>query len=127
MWVSLADENLIEHYKRNFHPDYTDETPELIVSLLEKLSKKTYAEKLSVVTSVGQLYLTTALSWNETSDNNIVRIDQRKDAGNPVLLISFTKGSLNKSVAGRYCSLEEAIEYIDLYVMRLILEKDGEI
>ena len=44
MWVSLIDENLVEHYKRNYYPDFTDEVPELIVSLLEKLSKKSYAE-----------------------------------------------------------------------------------
>ena len=88
MWVSLVDENLVEHYKRNFHPDFTNKVPELVVSLLEKLSKKSYAEKLSAVTSVGQLYLTTALPWNDYSDNKIIRIDQRIDAGKPVLMIS---------------------------------------
>lgn len=127
MWVSLADENLVEHYKKNFHPDFTDKAPELIVSLLEELSKKTYAEKLSAVTSVGQLYLTSALSWNDKSDNHSVHISQRIDAGKPVLAISFHTRSLNKSVARRYCSLEEAIEYIDLCVMRLLLEKYGEL
>ena len=62
MWVSLADENLVEHYKKNFHPDYTDEPPQLIVSLLEKLLVKPYAKKLSAVTSLGELYLTAKLS-----------------------------------------------------------------
>lgn len=124
MWVSLADENLIEIYKQGF---YSDNFPKEIVSFLGELQKKTYADKLSVVTSVGNLYLTPVLSWNDTEKNNIVRIDQEIDAGKTVITMSYHTKSFNKSEVSRRCSLEEAIDYIDLYVMRLLEEKYGKL
>jgi hypothetical protein len=124
MWVSLTDSKLVDIYKQGFLPE---EIPQDIFLLLEQLSKKSYAKKLSAVTSIGQLYLTTALSWEDTERNDIVRIGQRIDAGKTVITMSYHRNGFNKSVADHQCSLEEAIDYIDLYVMRLYEEKYGEL
>jgi hypothetical protein len=124
MWISLTDEKLIEIYKKGFLPD---EVPNDIILLLSQLQKKTYAEKLSVVTSVGNLYLTTALSWEDTEKNHIVRIRQGIDTGKPTIIMSYHTDSFNKAAAKRECSLEAAADYIDLYVMRLLEEKCGEL
>jgi hypothetical protein len=127
MWVSLADENLVDYYKKSALSYRSEKAPELIILLLERLSKKSYADKLFVVTSVGRLSLTTALCWDGKTRNYGVGIDQIIDAGKPVLAISGLTMSRKESVAGRYCSLEEAVEYIDLYVMRILLEKYGKL
>ncbi len=124
MWVSLADSKLVDIYKQGF---LFEDIPHNTVLFLEQLSKKPYAEKLSAVTSIGQLYLTTALSWEDTEENHIVCIGQKIDAGKTVITMSYHTNGFNKSVADHQCPLEEAIDYIDLYVMRLLEEKYGEL
>jgi hypothetical protein len=120
MWVSLADENLVEIYKQGFSPD---KVPEAIVELLKQLAQKPYAKKLSAVTSLGQLYITTAHSWNDTERNHSIHIHQENDAGKTVVTISSETESSKKSVISRQCSIDEAADYIDLYVLSILLKK----
>lgn len=124
MFVSLADLKLPDIYKQTF---IFEEVPQQIISLLENLSEKVYAEKLSVVTSVGQLYLTTALSWDEKSENEIIRIREMQDKNEKLILLSYHTKSFNKSIAERMCGFKEATDYIDLYVMRLLETKYGKL
>lgn len=122
MFVSLADKNVAEYYRKGlgYEPDR-----EIIALLLEKLSEKSYAEKLSAVTSHGNLYLTTDLSWNENFSSDSVSIEAIKNMGKTVIVMTYYSKYRQKPEAQRICSLSEAVEYIDLYVMRLILEKYG--
>lgn len=122
MFISLADKNVAEYYRQGlgYNPDR-----EIIALLLEKLSEKSYADKLSAVTSMGHLFLTTDLSWSENSSNGSVFVDVIKDAGENKIVLSYHSKNRRKFEAGRFCHLSKAVEYIDLYVMRLILEKYG--
>ena len=124
MFVSLADKNVAEYYRKGlgYEPNR-----EVIALLLEKLSRKPYAEKLSAVTSIGHLSITTALSWEDNTKNDSVFIDLIKDAGKNVIVMSYHSNGRRKTDASRRALLEEAVEYIDLYVMRLILEKYGKL
>ncbi|MGI8544151.1 MAG: hypothetical protein ACR2MD_11845 [Aridibacter sp.] len=124
MFVSLADPKLTDIYKQTFTPE---EIPQQIISLLENLSEKVYAEKLSVVTSIGQLYLTTAMSWDDKSKNEIIRIREMQDKNEKIILLSYHTKSFNKPIAERMCSLKEATDYIDLYVMSLLETKYGKL
>ena len=124
MFLSLANPKLTDIYKQGFT---SEEIPQLIVLFLEKLNSRTYAEKLSVVTSVGQLYLTTALSWNDNNHNDVIRIREKIDKNETLILLSYHANSFRKPVAERLCSLEEAIDYVDLYVMRLLETKYGKL
>jgi hypothetical protein len=124
MWVPLTDENLIEIYKKNFVSE--KKVPKRIISLLEQLQKKSYADKLAAVTSLGHLRLTTALSYvsvNEESKHGCINVSESIDAGKPVINLSFTAGMERQASAWQRCAPEEAADYIDLYVMRLLLEK----
>jgi hypothetical protein len=94
---------------------------------LEKLKTKPYAQKLSAVTSVGQLFLTTALSWNDKSHKDVIRIREKIDKNETLILLSYHTYSFRKSIAERLCSVEEANQYIDLYVMRLIETQYGKL
>ena len=124
MFESLANPKLTEIYKSTFEPE---DVAQNIVLLLKKLSSKSYAAKISVVQSIGQLYLTTALSWHDQSHNDTVRIIEQFDKNEKLLLLSYHTNSFKKSEAQRLCSLNEAIDYIDLYVIRLLETKYGEI
>ena len=128
MWVPLTDENLIERYKKHFVSE--NKVPKHIVSLLEQLQKKSYADKLAVVTSLGHLRLTTALSYvpvDEESKHGCINVTEFVDAGKAVINLSFTAGTERQASAGRRCAPEEAADYIDLYVMRLLLEKSDKL
>ena len=120
MFVSLADKNVAEYYRKGL--GYKPER-EIIALLLENLSEKSYADKLSAVTSMGNLFLTTDLRWNENSSPGSISIDAVKDSGKNLILMAYYSNNLRKPEAERRCSLSEAAEFIDLYVMRLIFEK----
>lgn len=124
MFISLADKKVAEYYRKGlgYEPDR-----EALALLLERLSEKPYAEKLSAVTSVGNLSLTTALTWNDDSKNDSVSLTMIKDAGKNLINMTYHSNFRRKPDAGRRCSLEEAVEYIDLYAMRLILERYGKL
>ena len=124
MFESLADKQGVESYKSQLSPQ---EDRRAIITFLEKLAEKTYADKLSAMTSVGQLYLTPAFSWRDNLNHALVHIDQIEDAKKPLIIMSYVSRNRRKAKAERQCSMEEAIEYIDLYAMRLILEKYGEL
>ena len=124
MFVSLADPNLIDIYKLG---SAHEEMSLQVAYFLGKLSVKPYAEKLSVVTSVGQLFLTTALTWNDNCQSDVIRIREKVDKAETLILLSYHINSFRKSVAERLCSIEEAIDYVDLYVMRLLETKYGEL
>ena len=124
MWVSLADKKVAEHYKRGLLPE---ENRQVIILFLEKLSEKPYAEKLSAVTSVGQLYLTAALSWEDRTKNDRISINQKEDAGKILIVMAYYPDYSRKPSAERRCSLQEAVEYIDVFVIRLIEEKYGKL
>ncbi|HQU83578.1 MAG TPA: hypothetical protein PKY59_10650 [Pyrinomonadaceae bacterium] len=123
MFVSLADKRVAEYYRNGL--GYTPDR-EIVALLLENLSKKIYAEKLSAVTSIGRLSITTALSWDD-SKNDSVSIDSFKDAGKNLIILSYHSNGRRTADAGRRCSLEEAFDYADLYVMKLLLVKYGEL
>lgn len=125
MWLSLADERLVEIYKKHFTTE--ERIPKHIVSLLSQLQKKPYASKLTAVTSLGHLYLTTALSLEDESKHDCVFISQFIDAGKPVISIAHSLKAERNASATRRCSPKEAVDYVDLYVMRLLLEKYGEL
>ena len=124
MFISLADKKVSEYYKSE---SWYDENYQVIELFLKKLSAKPYANKLSAVTSVGNLFLTTKLLFNDETKNDCVYINLRKDAGKNLIVMSYHSDGHRKADAQRQCSLEEAIEYIDLYAMRLILEKYGKL
>lgn len=124
MFVSLADKNVAEYYRvgLGYEPNR-----EIIALLLEELSKKVYAEKLSAVTSMGHLYITTALRWDDNTKNDSVFISHFEDAGKNLIVVSYHSNGRRIGNASRRCSLEEAIDYIDLYVMKLLLVKYGKL
>ena len=118
MYLSLADERLVEVYKEIVHPNGL-----VIAELLSRLRNKPYAEKIYAVTSVGRLFLTTASEYNDFETNFSFRIGEKKDAGKTLITFSQHPNSGGKPSAEHQGTLEEAIEYIDLYVMRILLEK----
>lgn len=124
MFLSLRDPRLIDTYNQEFT---STEFHKLIVLFLEKLRTKSYAEKLSVVTSIGQLYLTAHLSWGDKSLEDVIRIREVIDKKEKLILLSYHTNSFRKSVAERLCCLEEAVEYIDLYALRLLETKYGKL
>lgn len=124
MFESLENPKLVDIYKSMYEPD---NPPQKIVLLLGKLALKPYAEKMSVVQSVGQLYLTTASTWDDKSQNDVIRIREQLDKNEMMILLSYHTNSFNKSDVQRLCSLDEAIEYIDLYVLRLLETKYGKL
>ncbi len=124
MWTLLSDETLLEDYKKGFLPD---EFPEAVFELLKKLTLKHDATKLSAFTSLGQLYLTTAYSWNEKEKNYAVSINQRIDAGKTVIVIASNIEGGKKSVISHQCSIDEAVEYVDLRMISILLKKYGEL
>lgn len=124
MFVQLDDPNLVEIYKQGV---FVEETSIQICLLLEELSKKPYANKLSAVTSVGHLYLVATRSWDEESKGGMISINEKVDANKKVLIIAYHTNSLKKSIASHQGSLPEIVDYIDLYVMRLLAENYGNI
>lgn len=124
MFVSLADKKVAEYYRKGLG---YEPKREIVALLLEKMSEKPYAEKLSAVTSIGHLYITTALHWDDNTKNDSVSIDSFKDAGKNLITLAYHSCGRRKADAGRICPLEEAVDYIDLYVMKLILVKYGEL
>ena len=122
MFVPLADKKAAKYYRQGI--GYEPEREPLAL-LLEKLTEKPYAEKLSAVTSVGNLSLTTALRWDDATKNDSIFLNIIKDAGKYLITMSYHSSGRRNTEAGRRCELEEAVEYIDLYVMRIILEKYG--
>ena len=128
MWLPLTDENLIETYKKNFISE--KKVPKHIVSLLRRLQSKSYAGELAAVTSLGHLRLTTKLSYvsdDKESEHGCIYVSESVDAGKPVIDLSFIARTERQAGAGRRCAPEEASDYIDLYVMRLLLERYGEL
>lgn len=128
MWLPLTDENLIESYEKNFVSE--KKVPKHIVSLLQRLQSKSFADKLAAVTSLGHLGLTTKLSYvsdDKESEHGRIYVDESVDAGKPVIDLSFVARTERRAGAWRRCTPEEAFDYIDLYVMRLLLEKYGEL
>jgi hypothetical protein len=71
--------------------------------------------------------LTTASLYKDSKNSFGFEIGEKKDAGKTLILLSQHLDDKRKSSAERQCSLEEAVEYIDLYVMRILLEKYGEL
>jgi hypothetical protein len=120
MFLALADERLVEIYKQTVYPDGL-----IIAELLSRLRKKPYAEKVFAVTSVGNLSLTSAASHRETENVYSFRVGEKNDAGKTVITMSYHPNGRRKPSAERQCPLNEAVEYIDLYVMRILLEKYG--
>lgn len=120
MFLLLTDESLTEIYKKIAHPNGL-----VIAELLSRLRNKPYAEKVYAVTSIGQLSLTTASSYNDIEDSFSFKIGEKKEADKILITISQHPNGSRKPSSERECSLEEAIEYIDLYVMRILLEKYG--
>jgi hypothetical protein len=122
MFTALADERLVEIYKQIVSPDGL-----AIAELLKRLRNKPYADKVFAVTSHGQLFLTTAASYPETKNDCSFRVGEKIDAGKTLVTVSYHPNGRRKPSAENQCSLEEAIEYIDLYVMRILLEKYGKL
>jgi len=120
MFLALADKQLVEIYKQIVHPNGL-----IIAELLSRLRNKPYAEKVFAVTSVGNLSLTTAASHCETKNVYSFRVGEKNDGGITVITMSYHPNGRRKPSAERQCPLETAIEYIDLYVMRIMLEKYG--
>jgi hypothetical protein len=124
MFEPLSNPKLIDIYKSTFE---FDEFPQKIVELLENLISKPYAEKLSVVQSIGQLYLTTALTWNDQSHNDVIRIREKFDKNEMMILLSYHTNSFKEPETQCLRSLDETVDYIDLYVMRLLETKYGKL
>jgi hypothetical protein len=124
VFVPLNNPSLAEIYQQ---VALVNKVSTQICLLLEELSKKPYAEKLSAVTSVGHLYLTAARSWDEQSKGGIISINERIDANKEVLVIAYHPHTIRKSQVWHQGSLKEIVDYIDLYVMRLLSENYGSI
>lgn len=124
MFVPLADESLVEIYKRIVHPNGL-----VIAELLSRLRNKPYAEKIYVVTSMRKLFLTTASSYEDSIQNKHYGflIKEKIDANKTIITMSYHENGRRKPSAEHQCSLEEAVDYIDLYVLRMLLEKYGKL
>jgi hypothetical protein len=120
MFLALADERLVEIYKQIVYPDGL-----VIAELLRRLRDKPYAKKVFAVTSIGRLSLTTAASYPESENSYSFCVGEKTDAGKTLITMSYHANGRRKPSAERQCPLEEAVEYIDLYVMRILLEQYG--
>lgn len=122
MFIPLADERLVEYYEQIVHPNGL-----LIAQLLSRLRNKPYAEKVYAVTSIGRLFLTTQSSYKDSEKHFGFQVAEKRDAGKTLIVFSQHNDGRRKPNAECQCSLEEAVDYIDLYVMRMLLEKYGEL
>jgi hypothetical protein len=124
MFVPLSNDRLAEIYKEIVHPNGL-----VITQLLSRLRNKPYAEKIYAVTSMGKLFFTTASSYDDCRKNKQYGflIEEKIDANKTLITMSYHENGRRKPSAEHQCTLEEAVEYIDLYVMRMLLEKYGEL
>jgi len=113
MWKPLTDEGLVEAYKREF---IGGNAPRGLVRLLEKLNQEKY-RGLYAVTSLCKLRFTTAHVENKHAYVAVLERDGE------FAVVYAPKGARVAS-ATRICKYEELFDVVELYLMRLVMEKE---